>query len=235
MMKTQVWIKWLLVVTVVAVLAGSYFQAQAAEADNPQAPPAVEPANAQETDYDLLITGDLEDTICKIKQPCDWMKICGDIRLREIFAPNMLLNQEDRHFQRYRFRLGTTVTPIKDLDLNFRMVWEPRHFCQPSSIDDWTMSEVIIDTANIKLSNVLDLPLTLTVGRQDIIFGDGWLVLDGTPLDGSRTIFFDAARATVDLKDVNTKVDLVYIHQHADSDWWAEPVCDKDFHNMNSL
>ncbi len=40
------------------------------------------------------------------------------------------------------------------------------------------------------------MPLTATVGRQDIIEGVGWLVMDGTPLDGSRTVYFDAARFT---------------------------------------
>jgi hypothetical protein len=40
------------------------------------------------------------------------------------------------------------------------------------------------------------LPLKLKLGRQDIVLGNGWLMLDGTPLDGSRTIYFDALRAT---------------------------------------
>jgi hypothetical protein len=58
--------------------------------------------------------------------------------------------------------------------------------------------DVYIDNAYVKLN--LDPLFGLTVnikgGRQDIIFGEGWLVLDGTPQDGSSTISFDAVRAT---------------------------------------
>jgi len=183
----------------------------------------------------------VEDWIQATKKPVSWLTWGADARLREIFTPNLLLNKEDRHFQRYRFRAWTTVTPVKDLDINARLLWEPRHFCQPSRvaetrdaryIDEWTMNEAIFDNLNVKWSNALGLPLTLIVGRQDIILGNGWLVLDGTPLDGSRTIFFDAARATMKLEEAKTAIDLIYIDQHADSDRWIEPFCDKDFHNI---
>lgn len=187
-------------------------------------------------------TGESFDDWCKrTKNPTDWLSWGADLRLREIFVANLLLNKEDRHFQRYRFRTWATVTPLKDLDFNIRLVYEPRHFCQPARkaecrdacyIDEWTMSEAIFDKMNVKWSNVMGMPLTLKFGRQDIVLGNGWLVLDGTPLDGSRTIFFDAVRATWDMKDAKTKVDLIYINQHADSDRWIKPFCDKDFHNI---
>ena len=186
-------------------------------------------------------TGTVEDAIQASKNPVPWLSWGADVRLREIFTPNLLLDKEDRHFQRYRFRAWNKVTPIEDLDLNVRLVYEPRHFCQPWReaqtrdayyIDEWTGNEAIFDQMNVKWSKALGLPLTVTVGRQDIILGNGWLVLDGTPLDGSRTIFFDAARATIDFMDANTKVDLIFIDQHADSDWWIKPFCDKDFHNI---
>ncbi|MCD6365507.1 MAG: alginate export family protein [Planctomycetes bacterium] len=174
----------------------------------------------------------------------DWMKLGADLRLREIVSPNLLLNKEDRHFQRVRLRAWAAVEPMEDLDLNVRLVYEPRHFYEPNRsartrtayyIDDsdWTVNEAILDKFNAKWSSdALGLPVTVTVGRQDIILGNGWLVLDGTPLDGSRTIFFDAARATIDLEENQTKVDLIFVEQYADSDRWLRPFGDKDFHNM---
>ena len=187
-------------------------------------------------------TGESLDDWCKrTKNPTDWLCWGADLRMREIFVANLLLNREDRHFQRYRLRSWATVTPLKDLDFNIRLVYEPKHFCQPARqaqcrdayyIDEWTMSEAIFDKMNVKWSNIMGMPLSIKVGRQDIILGNGWLVLDGTPLDGSRTIFFDAVRATLDMKEAKTKADLIYINQHADSDWWIDPFCDKDFHNM---
>ncbi|MGC9453534.1 MAG: alginate export family protein [Phycisphaerae bacterium] len=165
-----------------------------------------------------------------IKHPAPWLELYGDIRLREIFAPNLLLDQTDRHFQRYRFRVGAKVSPLEDIDFNVRLVYEPRHYCQPDDFEVWQMSEAIIDKLNVEWRNFLGMPLTITAGRQDIILGDGWLVLDGTPLDGSRTIFFDAIRGTLDMPDLQSKLDVIYVCNSADSDRLS-PACDKDFHN----
>ena len=202
--------------------------------------PALASAQAAEPAAGEDFASSLDEFIKKSKDPTPWLNWGADARLREVFAANLLLNQEDRHFQRYRFRLWATIKPVADFAFNARIVWEPRHFCQPSRvaearharfIDEWTVNEAIIDKANIEWKNVFNLPLTVKVGRQDLIFGNGWLVLDGTPLDGSRTIFFDAARLTWDAKDIKTKFDLVYICNNADSDYWLTPICDKDFHN----
>ena len=178
---------------------------------------------------------------CKAKEGlhkvAPWLTLFADMRLRYVFAPNLVWNDDkiaandtdtDWQFQRYRFRLGATVTPCKDLDLNFRLVYEPRHYCSPESRDDPSLNEAIFDLFNIKYKNVCGLPVTATVGRQEIILGNGWLVLDGTPLDGSRTLFFDAARLTTELKDCKTTIDTIYINQHSDSDRWLEPFNDQD-------
>jgi len=176
----------------------------------------------------------------QIREATPWLKLAADMRLREIFAPNLLFNKEDRHFQRYRARLGATVTPIENLDFNVRAVFEPRHFCQPSRelqvrnqyfIDEWRDPEILFDRMNVTWNKAFGLPLQVVVGRQDIILGNGWLVLDGTPLDGSRTIFFDAVRATYNFEAAKTKVDVAWICQHADSDYWLPPINDQDFHN----
>jgi hypothetical protein len=211
-----------------------------APTDQPNSAPAMTAVD-QEAPAESEVGGGILNRVEEAKQPAPWLKFNGDIRLREIFAPNLVLDQEDRHFQRFRFRLGATVTPVENIDINARAVWEPRHYCEPDRraqvregeyIDEWTLNEVIIDKLNVHWKNIGGLPLAIKAGRQDLIFGNGWLVLDGTPLDGSRTIFFDAVRATLELKDIDTTVDLVYIDQHADSDRWFEPFGDEDFHNI---
>ena len=78
----------------------------------------------------------------------------------------------------------------------------------------------IIDNLNVQWKKPLDLPATLTVGRQDIFLGDGWLVGDGTPEDGSFTYFLDAARLTYDLKDQHTTIDAIGLVQYARPDAW---------------
>ncbi|MGV7221338.1 MAG: alginate export family protein [Nitrospinales bacterium] len=63
--------------------------------------------------------------------------------------------------------------------------------------DDYSFE---VDLANIKFSNILGAPLALTLGRQDIQFGDGFIIYDGyydasavwlTPITS-----FNAARLT---------------------------------------
>jgi hypothetical protein len=206
-------------------------------ADKAAAAEKAKPAEAGQADCDCMF--------CKAKeaihQETPWLALSADLRLREVFTPNLLLDGEDRHFQRYRARVGATVTPCKDIDLDFRLVYEPEHFCQPdrqlqarneSYIDEWITNEAIFDRFSVTWREPCGLPLRAVIGRQDIILGNGWLVLDGTPLDNSRTIFFDAVRLTWDLAACNTTIDTIYINQHADSDRWIEPFCDKDYHNI---
>lgn len=89
--------------------------------------------------------------------------------------------------------------------------------------------EALFDWFNVNVRNLGGLPLTATVGRQDIIFGVGWLVLDASPLDGSRTIgLFDAARFTYDWADMATKVDVIYANNAPNSDRWLKPINDQD-------
>jgi len=171
-----------------------------------------------------------------------WISWGADLRLREVYGPNLAslaknADGAERHFQRYRMRAWTKMTPFQDIDelkgmaVNFRMVYEPRHNCKKKDADPvWTWSEGIIDKLNVQWKKPFDLPMDVTIGRQDIILGRGWLVLDGTPLDGSRTIYFDAVRFSLDLQEqLQTKAELIYLDQNADSDWWLNPTCDKEF------
>jgi hypothetical protein len=177
-----------------------------------------------------------DDWIDKTKTPVPWMRWGADLRVRDEYFNAAGLNKEspgtgtkapETNWQRVRARWWTTVTPVKDMDLNLRFEWEGRHWSSPGEVHpSWAKEQVTIDTANIKLTNVLGTPLTLTLGRQDIILGDGWLVLDGTPFDGSRTIFFDAARGTYNFKEINTTADFIYINQNHRGDALIEPLLD---------
>ncbi len=171
----------------------------------------------------------------------------ADLRLREVYAPNLIsldkeTNGHDWHYQRYRARVWTRFTPsesgialLEPLDgvaLNVRLLYEPMSFCKPNGNEHPTRNEVIFDNLNVQWSKPFGLPLKITAGRQDIILGTGWLVLDGTPLDDSRTIFFDALRATVDIEDWNTVLDGIFVSQRGESaDGWLPAMNDQDFHN----
>jgi hypothetical protein len=196
--------------------------ASAAAASAP--PPAPAPAAAPVPTKGPLDLAD--DWIDQTKSPVPWFKWGADLRYRDEYLNSAGLNNstaargtkgDETNWQRYRARWWGTLTPVKNMDLNLRIEWEGRHFSAPDGTPTYNKEDVLIDAANVKLTNVLDSPLTLTLGRQDIILGDGWLVLEGTPYDGSRTIFFDAARGTYELKEINTTADFIYINNSFDS------------------
>jgi hypothetical protein len=81
-------------------------------------------------------------------------------------------------------------------------------------------TEGIFDNLNVQWKNIMGQPLSVIVGRQDIFFGDGWLVGDGTPYDGSWTYYLDAARLTYELKEQHTTIELMGILQSAKDDDW---------------
>lgn len=150
----------------------------------------------------------------------------ADLRLRQIVIDNVGLNDAspnaDRIFQRYRTRLWGSYAPTDTLTLSSRLVWEGRHYQSPQrsswpGLENWYSGGILFDKLTLEANNLGGSPLSVTLGRQDIILGNGWLVLEGTPIDGSRTIYFDAARATYDISALDTTLDLIYIDQSADT------------------
>lgn len=175
-----------------------------------------------------------QDWVDQVKNPVPWFKWGFDQRWRHEYlnnAFNLMEKAPNRewNYQRYRTRLWATVSPMKELDLNVRLAWESRYWWKPDDREGYQANNMLFDNLNFKLKEPGGLPLTLTVGRQDIILGDGWLVLDGTPNDGSRTIFFDAIRATVNLKDINTTADVIYLQQYANANKYLPPTDVDDY------
>ena len=178
-----------------------------------------------------------EDFIDQTKAPAPWLTWGADLRFRADYANNnSTLNQEiaghESSQQKYRPRWWGTVTPAKDIDLNMRITWEGRHFSVPAAGPDFDHSMVLMDALNVKATNFLGTPLSFTVGRQDIVLGDGWLVSDGTSIDGTRTAFFDAVRFTLEIKEVQTLLDFIYIDNHYTSERWWAPMLHAD-HQAN--
>jgi hypothetical protein len=191
----------------------------------PSAGQTTQPATTQPKECERLslTAARLEELIKQSKQPAPWLKWGADFRFRHTWAPNLMTLNKNApnhtwHMQRYRGRLWATVTPHEDVDLNFRITYEPRVYWKPDNQPSFANNEALIDNLNVVWRKPLGLPVTATVGRQDVVLGRGWLVLDGTPFDDSRTIFLDAVRLTWDLKDLHTTVDTIYVDQKGGAD-----------------
>jgi hypothetical protein len=175
-----------------------------------------------------------EQWIKDVKNPTPWFSWGADLRLRNEYFNNALSLSEtlaghEQDYFRFRGRIWTTVSPVKELSLNARMAGEPREWMKPSYASQYGSRTgfeeryAIVDNLNAKWTNAFNQPLTIVAGRQDIMLGDPlnwWLVADGTPGDGSWTFFLDSARLTYDAAEIKTKFDVMYIYQSASPDAW---------------
>ena len=77
--------------------------------------------------------------------------------------------------------------------------------------DKFDPDEIIVDNLFFDAKNLLGA-VDIRIGRQDFIgtYGEGFLLMDGTPGDGSRSFYFNAAKANVKVSQ-NFNFDLTYI------------------------
>ncbi|MFH2051134.1 MAG: hypothetical protein ABIK96_01580 [bacterium] len=114
----------------------------------------------------------------------------ADLRVRQEildgvyhFAPD-----HDRNWIRVRSRVGFQAFTGSSV-FHLRLTNEHRHYLHPDQDFDW--DEVILDNASWEWRQD---GTQVTVGRQDIIWPGGFLMLEGHPLDGSRSIYHNAVR-----------------------------------------
>jgi hypothetical protein len=182
-----------------------------------------------------------ESALDQAKRPVDWLELGADLRLRDEYFDNAFLglNPEVYNQLRMRLRLSTAVQPVDWLELGARLTWETRYFSEPDEpVPAYTpvnvaptadLDEMILDQLTLRLTNLFRSTLSLTAGRQDILLGEGWLVADGTPLDDSRTRFFDAVRVVFDVPGWNTSFQALYVNQAAATTRWLHPINAQDW------
>lgn len=148
------------------------------------------------------------------------LKLGGDIRLRNTYFDDIpySIGREARggqnHFQRYRTRLWAKYEATDHLNLDVRVVNEFRTWITPNSQAFEFPDEVVFDNLSVEWKTS---DLSLKVGRQDMIYGTGKLILDGTPKDGSRTIYFNAIKASY-TGIQNTTIDFLGMYTPAEDE-----------------
>jgi hypothetical protein len=102
-------------------------------------------------------------------------------------------------YTRNKTTLGIRWLVAKNLEVTAKVTNEFRVYLAPKD-RAFTWHEVFFDDLFVKWRIPSRLPLTVTAGRQDIFLGEGFVVADGTPLDGSRSFYFNAVRFDYDLQ-----------------------------------
>ncbi|MFH2036376.1 MAG: hypothetical protein ABIJ45_08235, partial [Candidatus Zixiibacteriota bacterium] len=112
------------------------------------------------------------------------LKLSFSERFRFLSWDNAISLNDDadagQAFTRHRTSVGAQWFFHRDFEFGIKFTNEFRHYFVPSTKKS-TLNEVIFDQLYIKWKNRWLLPGTLTVGRQNIILGEGFVVMDGSP------------------------------------------------------
>lgn len=157
------------------------------------------------------------------------------LRLRHEYWKNIYDMDNDRPDNRNFFRIKTSLWGQadfnKDISLYIKLTDEFKAYTyyapsssKPSGKTDkhlnFDINEAVFDNLYLDLKNVLGYPLDLRAGRQDLSsseYGEGFLLADGTPRDGSRTYYFNALKSTWRLDDKNS-VEFIAIKDNKTDD-----------------
>ncbi len=120
-------------------------------------------------------------------------------------------------FTRHRTSLMGQWFPVAGCEFALRITNEFRYYIVPRYREN-NLDEAFVDLLYSKWDIDTGLRGTLTLGRQNIILGEGFLVMDGGPLDGSRSIYFNAARFDWRL-DKTKSISVFYMYQEEIDDW----------------
>ena len=157
----------------------------------------------------------------------------GDLRLRQEAFDDVPIKTAEpavtrggyNNYFRIRPRLSAGVDFGEDASLDARLCDEFRVRNHGQKSYEWP-DELIVDRLELSLRDLFDGLAELHVGRQDARLGSGRLFAEGTAKDGSRTQFFDGARARIRLAEKTTldlfgfygacENDLAVGHEHRD-------------------
>ncbi len=107
---------------------------------------------------------------------------------------------DDRNYIRIRSQLWCTYEPFDGWKLHAMACNENRRWFKSSNgleDKDFEINEFIFENLYLSAENIGGTPVSVTAGRQDIPYGEGFVFMDGGPLDGSRTRYFNAVRVKV--------------------------------------
>ncbi|MEW5925512.1 MAG: hypothetical protein AB1746_16140 [Candidatus Zixiibacteriota bacterium] len=142
-------------------------------------------------------------------------------RLRLVTWDNTITLREEADgtntFTRHRTSVMGQLFINPDLEFALKLTDEFRYYFAPTD-REFNLDEIFVDQLYIKWHNKHYLPGTLTLGRQNILLGELFTLMDGSPLDGSRCIYFNAARYDWNINK-NWLLTLAYVYQDTTDDF----------------
>jgi len=169
-----------------------------------------------------------KSAVDEIKNPVTWFKWGADLRVREeVLSKVYDFSDNTRDYDMYNWFRGRARVwaqfgnffqqdSKKNDGLSFyaRMTTEPKYTWESGTVHQGEMGttnkQAVYDNLYMQWTRIAGAPMSLKFGRFDATYGKGLVLFDGTPLDGSRTIYNDGAIATLHMDDMNTNVDFIW-------------------------
>jgi len=118
----------------------------------------------------------------------------GDIRIQGIATKNVTdleddiykpqeVDMDNSEFLRHRTRVWLDVDLWDDARAYIRLAAEPTWGMPDESLSIDHL--IVIDNSYIHLSEMFGTPVSMRFGRQDLAYGEGFLIKEGTPADES--------------------------------------------------
>lgn len=118
---------------------------------------------------------------------------------------------DERGQVRYRTRLWLDTSLTPKIDLRVGLAQETNQIFQPRTPTHF--DEVIFENAYVDIRKLFVRGLSLRFGRQNIARGEGFLLLEGDPWDGSRSVYNNAA--VLAYERGKSKIELIGIYDPA--------------------
>ncbi len=142
----------------------------------------------------------------------------GHVRFRGYSFDNVWDFDDSNDFDNWQvFRLRTQLHAGADLGDNvsgFIQLANQNYGEGVTYADEWEKdnesNKVFVDNAYIDIDNIFSMPLSLRLGRQNLMYGSGFVLFDGQSQYASTSIYFDGVKFTWDITE-QTKLDLLYM------------------------
>lgn len=143
-------------------------------------------------------------------EPARHFRFGADERIRQEYFDhipvkaglNPYAKQGENNYLRFRTRLWMEEDLSPDVTARVRLASECRSWNYPDvstrpprASSEWP-DEWVLDNLYLGIRKLLDGHLDLRVGRQELSYGARNVIYDGTPGDGTRTLYFNAVKAT---------------------------------------
>ncbi|HEX9934416.1 MAG TPA: hypothetical protein VGB38_04395, partial [bacterium] len=146
------------------------------------------------------------------EKPAVSFKFGASERLRNEFYNNITDMNQDKDDRTDYYRIRTSVwgqvQAMQVATLYAKLTNEYRLYTDDPKSRAFTYDEIVFDNLYLKLES-RNKALGLTLGRQNLIYGEGFILMEGAPWDGSRTIYHDAVKLSVTVR--KTTLDLLGI------------------------